>query len=91
LLASYKAVVERLTTFRLAIEAARGLGRKSPRIERNEHLGRDLVPRDLALCLPDGRVIVSVSRLTIQADMRTLEVEPAELLRMPARPSKSDE
>jgi len=71
-LASYKAVVERLTTFRSAIEAARGLGRKSPRIERTEHLGRDLVLRDLALCLPDGRVIVSVSRLTIQADTRTL-------------------
>jgi vitamin B12/bleomycin/antimicrobial peptide transport system ATP-binding/permease protein len=76
-LASYKAVVERLMTFRSAIEAARGLGRKSPRIERTEHLGRDLVLRDLAVCLPDGRVIVSVSRLTIEADTRTLLSGPS--------------
>ena len=34
---------------------------KIPRIERTEHLGRDLVLRDLTLCLPEGRLIVSVS------------------------------
>ena len=33
-LASYKAVVERLTTFRSAIDEARRLGTKPPRIER---------------------------------------------------------
>src|SRR6202008_3062547 len=53
-LASYKAVVERLTTFRSAIEEARRLGTKPPRIERVRHLGRDLVLRDLVLCVPDG-------------------------------------
>jgi putative ATP-binding cassette transporter len=54
-LASYKAVVERLTTFRSAIAEARRLGTKPARIERTEHFGRDLVLRDLVLCLPDGR------------------------------------
>src|ERR1700747_580438 len=53
-LASYKAVVERLTTFRSAIDEARRLGTGPPRIERTEHSGRDLVLRDLALYLPDG-------------------------------------
>jgi len=43
-LATYKAVVERLTTFRSAIRRGRdALARKPPRIERTEHPGRDLV------------------------------------------------
>ena len=33
--------------------------------------------RDLALCLPDGRVIVSVNRLTIEAGTRTLLSRPS--------------
>src|SRR5262252_8727311 len=57
-LASYKAVVERLTTFRSAIDEAR----LPPRIERTEHSGRDLVLRDLVLYLPNGREIVCVDR-----------------------------
>jgi hypothetical protein len=40
-------VVERLTTFRLAIDGARELGTKPPRIERTVHSGRDLV---LGIC-----------------------------------------
>jgi putative ATP-binding cassette transporter len=71
-LASYKAVVERLTTFRSAIDEARRLGTKPPRIERTEHPGRDLVLRDLVLSLPDGREIVSVDRLVIEAGTTTL-------------------
>ena len=76
-LASFKAVVERLTTFRSAIEEARALGRKPPRIERTEHLGRDLVLRDLVLSLPDGREIVCTNRLTIEAGTRTLVSGPS--------------
>ena len=48
-LASYKAVVERLATFRSAIDEARALGTKPPRIERTEHSGRDLILRELVL------------------------------------------
>jgi vitamin B12/bleomycin/antimicrobial peptide transport system ATP-binding/permease protein len=76
-LASYKAVVERLTTFRLAIDEARRLGTKPPRIERTEHCGRDLVLHDLVLYLPDGREIVCVDRLTIEAGTVTLVSGPS--------------
>ena len=76
-LASYKAVVERLATFRSAIEKARELGTKPPRIERTEHFGRDLVLRGLVLCLPDGREIVRADRLTIEAGTTTLVSGPS--------------
>jgi putative ATP-binding cassette transporter len=76
-LASYKAVVERLTTFRSAIDEARALGTKPPRIERTEHSGRDLALRELALCLPDGREIVGVDQLTLEAGTTTLVSGPS--------------
>src|SRR5437660_752071 len=76
-LASYKAVVDRLTTFRSAIDEARRLGTKPPRIERTAHPGRDLVLRDLVLCLPDGREIVCVGQLTIEAGTTTLVSGPS--------------
>ena len=76
-LASYKAVVERLATFRSAIDEARLLGTKPPRIERTEHSGRDLMLRDLVLYLPDGREIVCVDRLTIEAGTATLVSGPS--------------
>jgi putative ATP-binding cassette transporter len=76
-LASYKAVVERLTTFRSAIDEAHALGTKPPRIERTEHSGRDLVLRDLVLSLPDGREIVHVDRLMIAAGTTTLVSGPS--------------
>jgi len=71
-LASYKAVVERLTTFRSAIDEARQPGTKRSRIERTEHFGRDLVLRGLVLCLPDGREIVRADHLTIEGGTTTL-------------------
>jgi putative ATP-binding cassette transporter len=76
-LASYKAVVERLTTFRSAIGEARRFGTKLPRIERSEHFGRDLMLRDLVLCLPDGREIVYTERLAIEAGTTTLVSGPS--------------
>jgi putative ATP-binding cassette transporter len=76
-LASFKAVVERLTTFRSAIEQATKLGTEPLRIERTEHCGRDLVLRNLVLCLPDGREIVCADRLTIETGMTTLLSGPS--------------
>ena len=76
-LASYKAVVERLATFRSAIDEARALGTKPPRIERTEHSGRDLMLRGLVLRLPDGREIVKVDRLMIEAGTTTLVSGPS--------------
>ena len=75
-LASYKAVVERLTTFRSAIDEARALGTKPPRIELTEHSGRHWC-RDLVLSLPDGREIVQVDRLMIEAGTTTLVSGPS--------------
>jgi putative ATP-binding cassette transporter len=76
-LASYKAVIERLSTFRSAIAEAGALGRKPPRIEHNSHQGRDLVLSDLTLCLPDGREIVRVERLIFEAGTATLVSGPS--------------
>jgi putative ATP-binding cassette transporter len=76
-LASYKAVVERLTTFRAAIEEARKLGTKPPRIEQMKHFGRDLLLRDLVLSLPNGREIVHADRLTIEGGATTLVSGPS--------------
>jgi putative ATP-binding cassette transporter len=76
-LASYKAVVERLTTFRAAIDEVRELGAKPPRIEHTEHSGRDLELRHLALSLPDGREIVRADQLTIEAGTTTLVSGPS--------------
>jgi putative ATP-binding cassette transporter len=70
-LASYKAGVERLSTFRSAIDAVRALGTRPPRIEHKSHSGRDLVLRDLNLALPDGREIVWVERLIFDAGTAT--------------------
>src|SRR5271170_6086853 len=75
-LASYKAVVDRLTTFRSAIDEARALGTKPPRIERTEHSRRDLVLHDLVLRLPDGREILHVDQLIIEAGTTTWSPGP---------------
>ena len=61
-LASYKAAVERLSTFRSTFNDVRALGTKPPRIEHHSHSGPDLRLRDLNLYLPDGREIVRVRR-----------------------------
>jgi putative ATP-binding cassette transporter len=76
-LASYKAVVERLSTFRSAIDEVRALGTKPPRIEHTSHSGRDLVLRNLNLSLPDGREIVRVERLIFEAGTATLISGPS--------------
>ncbi len=76
-LASYKAGVERLSTFRSAIDEVRALDTKPPRIEHHRHPGRDLVLRNLNLSLPDGREIVRVERLIFEAGAATLISGPS--------------
>jgi vitamin B12/bleomycin/antimicrobial peptide transport system ATP-binding/permease protein len=76
-LASYKAVVERLSTFRAAIDEVRVLGTKPPRIEYNCHSGRDLVLRNLKLSLPDGREIVRAESLIFEAGTPALISGPS--------------
>jgi vitamin B12/bleomycin/antimicrobial peptide transport system ATP-binding/permease protein len=76
-LASYKAGVERLSTFRSAIDEVRAIGTKPPRIEHKSHSGRDLVLRNLNLSLPDGREIVWVETLIFEAGTTTLISGPS--------------
>lgn len=76
-LASYRAGVERLSTFRSAIEEAGALGTKPPRIEHKTHPGRDLVVRALTVALPGGREIVRAERLIFVAGTATLISGPS--------------
>src|SRR5438270_10041985 len=76
-LASYKAGVERLSTFRSAIDQVRMLGTKPPRIEHNERSGRELLCRDLVLTLLDGCEKVHDHRLLIAAGTTTLISGPS--------------
>jgi putative ATP-binding cassette transporter len=76
-LASYKAGVERLSTFRATIEAAHSLGTKPPRIEHKSHSGRDLALRTLDLYLPDGRQILRIEKLVFEAGVPTLISGPS--------------
>ena len=76
-LASYKAAVERLSTFRSTFNDVRALGTKPPRIEHHSHSGPDLRLRDLNLYLPDGREIVRVDELIFEAGTTTLVSGPS--------------
>jgi putative ATP-binding cassette transporter len=76
-LASYKAAVERLSTFRSALDEVRALGTKPPRIEHLGHTGPDLVIRDLDLYLPDGREIVRIDELIFKTGAATLLSGPS--------------
>ena len=76
-LASYKAVVDRLTTFGEAMGRARALGTIAPHIVHGQSATRDLVLRDLSLFLPDGRRIVHVDELAFEAGRATLVTGPS--------------
>ena len=76
-LASYKAVVDRLTTFGDAMARAQGLGSEPPRIEHAGAEGSDLVLRDIKLRLPDGRTIVAADKLVLPAGRATLVTGPS--------------
>lgn len=76
-LASYKAIVDRLTTFGVAMKRAQALGSEPPRIEHAALEGRDLVLRDVKLRLPTGRQIVAVDDLVFKAGRSTLVTGPS--------------
>lgn len=76
-LASYKAVVDRLSTFGEAMGRARALGTIAPHIVHAPSASRDLVLRDLSLFLPDGRRIVRVDELIFEAGRATLVTGPS--------------
>ena len=75
-LASYKAVIDRLTTFNGAMSRSEALGQHSA-IDLSTVPGRDLRIERLRLGLPDGRSIAEVDALAFRAGERTLITGPS--------------
>lgn len=76
-LASYKAVVDRLSTFGEAIRRARALGAQPPHIVHAANETGDLALEKVTLRLPDGRPIVTVDALALPAGRATLVTGPS--------------
>jgi vitamin B12/bleomycin/antimicrobial peptide transport system ATP-binding/permease protein len=76
-LADFKAVVDRLSTFDLAIAQGKLLGRTEPRIAIGEQASERLTIGDLSLSLPDGRTIVRVGELSLRPGETTLFTGPS--------------
>ncbi len=76
-LASYKAVVDRLTTFDISIAEARALGRATHRIMIEQTSVPDVRIEGLALGLPGGRTILRTGQLTLARHERTLFTGPS--------------
>ncbi len=75
-LASFKAEVERLTSFGASLDDARMLNSTPPRIA-HETSAADVELHDLTLSLPDGRDIVRVAHLVLKAGTTTLISGPS--------------
>lgn len=77
-LAAYKATVDRLTTFNLAMTNAEALGRTSAsRLSLAGHPRADVAVQGLTLGLPDGRVIARVDDLAFRAGESVLITGPS--------------
>jgi vitamin B12/bleomycin/antimicrobial peptide transport system ATP-binding/permease protein len=75
-LANYKATVDRLSTFQIAMGQAEDLQANSG-IQRHEQVGADVSMPALKLAVPDGETIVSITDLTLKAGERTLVTGPS--------------
>ena len=76
-LADFKAVIDRLTSFDLAIGRARALGRAGPSIEVAERPGEEVRVQGLKLGLPDGRTIVRVGDFRMRPGESVLVTGPS--------------
>jgi putative ATP-binding cassette transporter len=77
-LAAYKATVDRLTTFNLAMTNAEALGRTSAsRLSIAEAPGSDLAVERLTLGLPDGRTIARIDDLALRRGESVLITGPS--------------
>ncbi|WP_424361510.1 ABC transporter ATP-binding protein/permease [Methylocystis parvus] len=74
-LASFKAVLDRLSSFDRAIDAARTQQEQGRVVSRGA--ARDLALRDLTLALPDGRRIVNVDALALEPGQSALLTGPS--------------
>ncbi|MDB5590885.1 ABC transporter ATP-binding protein/permease [Enterovirga sp.] len=76
-LASYKANVDRLTTFNESMSRAEAVGRSTALELDSAASGPDLVLEDLKLALPDGRQIVSIDGFTFREGPSVLVTGPS--------------
>jgi putative ATP-binding cassette transporter len=76
LLAEYKSVIDRLTTFDEGMARGQALGRES-RIRIEAGAGDELAVRGLTLALPDGRAIVRADGLSLRPGEATLVTGPS--------------
>ncbi|MCG6122447.1 MAG: ABC transporter ATP-binding protein/permease [Microvirga sp.] len=76
-LASYKAVVDRLTSFDAAIARAHDAGRDTGEVARIEHDDETIRLDGLVVRLPDGSPIVAASSLVLERGVSTLLSGPS--------------
>jgi putative ATP-binding cassette transporter len=76
-LASFKAVVDRLTSFASAVERAKGLGAAGPARVAAPATATSVALENLDIALPDGRHIVETKRLAFAAGEGTLLAGPS--------------
>ena len=75
-LASYKATVDRLTTFNASMSRAES-GEHGPTIAAGRPKERDLAIETLRVSLPDGRVVVNMDDFTFRSGESTLVTGPS--------------
>ncbi|WP_375458366.1 ABC transporter ATP-binding protein/permease [uncultured Enterovirga sp.] len=76
-LASYKANVDRLTTFNDSMSRAEAVGRETSLAVRTSGEEHDLTLQDVRLSLPDGRAIVHVDGFTFEEGPSVLVTGPS--------------
>jgi putative ATP-binding cassette transporter len=75
-LADFKAVVDRLTSFDVSVDAAKAQ-REASRVEAVTAGGSDLTIPALALALPNGKPLADATGLTLRSGERTLLTGPS--------------
>jgi vitamin B12/bleomycin/antimicrobial peptide transport system ATP-binding/permease protein len=76
-LAEWKATVDRLTSFRQAMQTARGEAQSRQGITVDSGEGKRFVTRDLTLTLPNGQVLVAGANAAIAAGEHALLTGPS--------------
>ncbi len=76
-LAAYKAVVDRLTTFNIAMAGAETSRGHQSSVSLGRHGSRDLAVRDLTLGLPDGRPLLGIPSMLLKRGESALITGPS--------------
>ncbi|KAB0264261.1 ABC transporter ATP-binding protein/permease [Microvirga brassicacearum] len=76
-IASYKAVIDRLTTFEAAISGVRRESGKGVQVTESASTGPDLLVSDLEVALPDGRALMRADDVSFKHGEATLLTGPS--------------